>query len=59
MKGEAIYESLEAALDSLKAYNCMDDAQRAAGWLNVAIGWIDKAMAEARAEKASIKKEVA
>ena len=59
MKGEKIYENLEAAMDCIKAYNCMQDAPRAEGWLQVAIGWMKLAIEDARVEIASIKKEVA
>ena len=58
MKGKEFYESLEAALDSVRAYNAMPDAKRAEDWLDVAIAWTRQALKDACVEKASLKKEV-
>ena len=59
MKGKEAYESLEAAMDCLKAYNWAEGPAEY-GWLVQAIGWIEKALLEAKFEKASLcKKEAA
>lgn len=55
MQGQEIYESLEAAMDCLKAYNCQYDGTVHSGaWLEEAIGWIQQALEDARVEKASL-----
>lgn len=55
MQGQEIYESLEAAMDCLKAYNCQYDGTVYSGtWLEAAIGWMQQALEEARIEKASL-----
>ena len=56
MKGKDAYESLEAALDCLKAYNCVEGPSEYA-WLVQAMGWAQKAIVEIKDEKASLRKK--